>query len=136
MTGQQEDEEFFSYPDKFKFVRASCELIYIINLSRLFCTMLSVALKTEFTADLVLVWHVVYSAICLVMTVLPVLPGNKLAWLVTLILNALLSFVIGKILFSGQDEDELEGENWDGRTHTTYIKAPLSYYQKRGYIFD
>ena len=84
------------------------------------------ALKTEFTAVLVLVWHVVYSAICLLMTVLPVLPGNKLAWLVTLILNTLLSFVIAKILFRDQDEDEVGGDNWDGTSHSTYLKAPTS----------
>ena len=136
MTGLQEDEEFVSDPEKFKFVRASCEWIYIINLSRLFCTLLNVAMKTELTAVLVLVWHVVYSAICLVMTVLPVLPGNKLAWLVTLILNTLLSFVIAKILLRDQGEEEFGGDNWDGRTHSTFIKAPLSYYEKRGYVFD
>ena len=126
MTGLQEDGEFISDPEKFNFVRASCEWIYIINLSRLFCAILNVALKTEFTAVLVLVWHVVYSAICLLMTVLPVLPGNKLAWLVTLILNTLLSFVISKILFRDQDEDEVGGDNWDGTSHSTYLKAPTS----------
>ena len=84
--------------------------------------MLNVALKTELTAILVLVWHVVYSAICLVMTVLPLLPKNKLAWLVTLILNTLLSIVIAKTLFRGQGEDNFD----EGKSHSTYLKTPTS----------